>query len=100
MSDQVRASLEELHALVKLIKTSVDNIEKTFIAGKQPFPSLDGPSNPQSEAIRMSAEVQQASNILIAASAQLVATVRPPSATAMLTGVQVQTLLHFVRTRC
>lgn len=93
MSDQVHASLEELRTLVKLIKTSVDTIEKTFLTNNQPFPSLDGPSNPQSEAIRMSPGVQQAGNVLIAASSQLIANVRPPSTTAFLTSIQVRILL-------
>ncbi|KAI0826305.1 O-methyltransferase [Irpex lacteus] len=88
MSDQVRASLEELHTLAKLIKTSVDSIEKIFVAKGQQFPSLDGPLDPQSEAVRMSAEVQQAGNILVAAASQLIATVRPPPVTALVSGFQ------------
>ncbi len=96
MSDQVRASLEELHTLAKLIKTSVDSIEKIFVAKGQQFPSLDGPLDPQSEAVRMSAEVQQAGNILVAAASQLIATVRPPPVTALVSGFQVLSSLLYV----
>lgn len=90
MSDPVDTSLEELHALVNLIKTSVDQIEKTYKSNKQPFPSLNGPFNPPSEGLRMSPEVQQAGDILVAAASQLIATVRPPFTTTIVYGLSVR----------
>jgi hypothetical protein len=89
MSDSIHASLKELHALADLIKTSVAAIEKTCLASQQAFPSPDLPFNPQVEGIRMSPEVQQAGDILVAAASQLVAAVRPPPMTIMMYSLQV-----------
>ncbi|KAI0695021.1 O-methyltransferase [Cytidiella melzeri] len=88
MSDAIHASLEELHALVKLIKTSADSIEKACITANQPFPALHKPFNPQSEGIRMSPEVQEAGDIIVAAAAQLTAFVRAPPVSAVATALQ------------
>jgi hypothetical protein len=89
MSDSIQASLKELHALADLIKTSIATIEKACLASQQPFPSPDLPFNPQTEGIRMSPEVQQAGDILVAAASQLIAAVRPPPMTVMVYSLQV-----------
>lgn len=93
MSTLIPNSLRELRALVDLISTSVDNIEHACIASGQPFPSLSEPFTRESEAIRLSPAVQQAGDILVAAAAQLTAVVRSPTATAMIYGMQVWTVI-------
>ena len=93
MTDSGHASLKDLHALLDLVKSSVASIEKSFVASKQPFPSLNGPFNPASEAVRMSPDVQEATGLLVAAASQLIATVRPPHATILAYTLQVRVFL-------
>ncbi|KAI0341312.1 O-methyltransferase [Trametopsis cervina] len=88
MSDPVRASLQELRALADLVKNSADAIEKACIDKELPFPSLDEPFTPQSEGARMLPEVQQAAGILVSAAAQLIAVVRPPPLSGVISSLQ------------
>lgn len=74
-----QTALQDLVALANLITASVDAIVKA--CGDKPFPSLDDPFTPESEAARMSPEVQKRSTVLLAAATQLVAAVRSPFTT-------------------
>lgn len=89
MSSNIQASLEPLRSLLGLIKSSVENIEKACIANDQPFPALDTPFSMESEAVRMTPEVQLASGIVVAAASQLIATVQHPIASMIYHSFQV-----------
>lgn len=89
MSNAIQASFQNIHALLDLIKASVEDIEQVYTTSGQPFPSLDEPFTLESEAIRMSPHVQKASSAIVAAAAQLIACVRPPPFSAMISALQV-----------
>jgi hypothetical protein len=77
------STLQELKALSRLISQSIDAIEGTLQSRGQKFPSLSEPFSTESEASRMAADVLDECSVITAAAAQLVAAVRPPTATAM-----------------
>lgn len=89
MSSTVQDSFHDIRALLDLIKTSIDDAERACITSGQLFPSLDTLYSSKSEAARSHPAVEQASNILIAAAYQLIATVRPPPVTLTLHSTQV-----------
>ena len=83
------ATVQELRSLVALISQSLDTIESTTIAHSATFPSLREPFTQESEAVRSLPEVAGACNVLISAAAQLIASVRSPGMSAIMTGLQV-----------
>lgn len=89
MANTIQTSLQDLYVLLDLIKTSIGDIEQVYNTSGQPFPSLDEPFTPQSEALRMSPPVQKASSTIVAAAAQLIACVRPPPASVLYNALQV-----------
>ena len=72
-------SLSELRALGNLINTSIDQIEQACQSQGKDLPSLNEPSSAESEAILLLPDVMKASNVIVAAAAQLTAAVRPPT---------------------
>ncbi|KAF7296946.1 Methyltransf-2 domain-containing protein [Mycena indigotica] len=80
-------AVSTLRALLNLMTEAVDTIEGAYAAAKAPLPVLDDPYDPQtpSEALRADPVVASATTILIAAAAQITATVRNPVHTAVLT---------------
>ena len=83
-------AIQELRSLVDLITQSLDAIEHTTAARGAAFPSLHEPFTRESDAIRSVPEGAAASNLLVSAAAQLIASVRHPGATAITTAVQVR----------
>ncbi|KIY46447.1 S-adenosyl-L-methionine-dependent methyltransferase [Fistulina hepatica ATCC 64428] len=71
---------ENLKALARLILESVDTIDKSCTESGLLFPRLDQPFSPSSEAARNLPGVSDASNIVVAAAAQLIAETRNPVA--------------------
>lgn len=80
---------DELLALAELIKSSVDNIVKVFREKQQPYPSLDQPFAPETEALRMSADVQKDTSVLVGAASQLIAATRPTFLSLLYSSLQV-----------
>lgn len=72
-------SLSELRALGNLINSSIDQIEQACQSQGKDLPSLHEPSSTESEAILLLPDVMKASNVIVAAAAQLTAAVRPPT---------------------
>lgn len=89
MSDPVQLSLKELRALQGLINSSIDRIADACVSNKQSLPSSDEPSSTESEAVLLLPDVQQASELIMAATSQLLATVRPPASTIVNQALQV-----------
>ncbi|KAF8891394.1 S-adenosyl-L-methionine-dependent methyltransferase [Infundibulicybe gibba] len=77
-----------LSSLANLISASIAAIERNCVARKVKLPSLDEPFTPQSEAPLLDPEVQNAAAIVIAAAAQLTATLRLAPVTLITTAVQ------------
>ena len=82
-------TIQELRSLVGLISQSLDTIEHSTTAHSTTFPSLREPFTQESEAIRSLPEVAGACNVLISAAGQLIASVRSPGMSALVTGLQV-----------
>jgi hypothetical protein len=66
--------------LSQIISDSVASLEKVCKKNNTPFPSLDDPFSPTSEAFRSDPEAAEAANKIAAAALQLAATVLPPPA--------------------
>lgn len=66
--------------LSNMIAGSAATLDKVCSESNLPFPNLDDPFVPSSEAFRSNAEAAEAANIIAAAASQLVAMVLPPSA--------------------
>ena len=81
--------LTELRSLSTLIQVAIDKLEGVLAATKQSFPSQDTPFDSESEAVRRLPEVEAATNDIVAAAAQLIATARPPVLSVALVGGQV-----------
>lgn len=71
------AAISPISALSAIISSAVANIDAAYAAQGVTFPSLDEPFRPSP----MDGKVQDATNLIIAAAAQLIATVRPPPLT-------------------
>ena len=92
MSSSFR-SLRELRALGNLINSSIDQIEQACQSQGKDLPSLHEPSSAESEAILLLPDVMKASNVIVAAAAQLTAAVRPPTISLFAHAHLVRTLL-------
>ncbi|KAA1470311.1 S-adenosyl-L-methionine-dependent methyltransferase [Dentipellis sp. KUC8613] len=77
-----------LKQLANLISHSVDQIDAACAARGTPFPSLDAPFAPETEAARNHPDVLQAVGVLVAAATQLVATAKAPQANLMTMATQ------------
>ena len=66
--------------LSSLISASIVALNQTCADNGTPFPSLDDPFVPNSEAFRASPQAAEAANIIAAAASQLIAMVLPPPA--------------------
>ncbi len=88
--------LSTLVALSNLIASSITELEKTCAESKLPFPNLDEPFTPQSEAFKENPVAAEAANIIAAAANQLLNTVlRPPVALgSIVSGVRSRELPH------
>ena len=86
-------SLGELRALGNLINSSIDQIEQACQSQGKDLPSLNEPSSAESEAILLLPDVMKASNVIVAAAAQLTAAVRPPTISLFAHAHLVRTLL-------
>lgn len=74
-------TIQELKALSDIIKTSIDQIERTTKANGLVFPSPHTAFSPETEAARLLPDVVDAVSLVTAAAAQLTAYVRPPPMT-------------------
>ncbi|KAJ3553485.1 hypothetical protein NM688_g3587 [Phlebia brevispora] len=81
-------AFQELRALVALISDSLDSMEHTVCSRGQTFPSMHKPYSPESEAARSVPEGLKASSVIVAAASQLIAAVRPPAISALVTALQ------------
>ena len=88
--NSVQDGSAELLALAELIKSSVDNIVKVFKENNQPYPSLDQPFSPQTEALRSSHELEKDTNVLIGAASHLIAAARPSFVSLLWSSMQVR----------
>lgn len=70
--------LSTLVTLSNLIASSIAELEKACAESKLPFPNLDEPFTPQSEAFRKHPAASEAANVIAAAANQLLSTVLPP----------------------
>ena len=84
-------AIQELRALVGLITNSLDSIESTVSARKESWPSPSEPFTRESEAVRNLPEEAAASDVLISAAEQLIASVRSPAYGVLTTAMQVRT---------
>ena len=80
-----KSTASELRALADLINNAVTQIENACESRSQTYPLADEPFTPQSEAARMSPDVLEAGNIIVAAASQLVSAVRIPALTLSVT---------------
>lgn len=87
-----RSAASELRALADLINDAVKQIESACASRSQSYPLADEPFSPQSEAARMSPDVLEAGNIIVAAASQLVSAVRVPALTLSITSTYVSTI--------
>jgi hypothetical protein len=69
--------MSPISALSAIISSAVANIDAIYAAEGATFPSLDDPFRPSP----LDGKVQEATDLIIAAAAQLIATVRPPPVT-------------------
>lgn len=78
-----RSSPSLLRQLADIISASVDKIDASFAKNNLSYPSLDAPFNPasSSEAASMAPDIVQAGMLIVAACAQLGATVKIPALT-------------------
>lgn len=65
-----------LSALGALITSGIATIETAYAKNGDPFPSLDKPG---SQAERLDAQIEESTAFVIAAAAQLIATLRSPA---------------------
>lgn len=85
-----KSAASELRALADLINTAVKQVESACASRSQTYPLADEPFSPQSEAARMSPDVLQAGDIIVAAASQLISTVRVPAMTLSVTSIYVR----------
>ena len=78
--DPAMTSPSSIKELSQIISDSVASLEKVCEKNDTPFPSLDDPFSPPSEAFRLDPEAAEAANKIAAAALQLAATVLPPPA--------------------
>lgn len=64
--------------LSNIISGAVSSLSKACADGGTPFPELDTPFSPHSEAFRANTEAAEAASIIAAAATQLAAMVLPP----------------------
>ncbi len=84
-SSTPKSAASELRALADLINDAVKQIEVACASRSQTYPLADEPFTPESEAARMSPDVLEASDIIVAATSQLASAVRIPALTLSLT---------------
>ncbi len=77
------SALAELRALSNLINPSID------ASRGEKFPSPYEPVSKETEAPRMAPDVRSAYSNVVAAAAQLIASIRPPASTIVITAIQV-----------
>ncbi|KAJ3559927.1 hypothetical protein NM688_g39 [Phlebia brevispora] len=77
----------ELRALADLINGAVAQIEAACSSRSQTFPPADEQFTLESEAARMSPDILMQSNVIVAASQQLISAVRLPALTLMITAL-------------
>ncbi|KAF7792891.1 hypothetical protein EIP86_003992 [Pleurotus ostreatoroseus] len=70
------SAAKELRALADLINGAVEKIERACASRSQTYPLADDPFTPQSEAVRMTPDVLEPGNIIVAAAAQLISAVQ------------------------
>lgn len=70
--------LSTLVALSNLIASSITELEKACAESNLPFPNLNEPFTPQSEAFRKHPAALEAANVIATAANQLLSTVLPP----------------------
>lgn len=89
----------DLRLLSTLISSSIETIESRMSAQGHSFPSLDVPFDPSSKAelTLLEADVQHATEIIIAAASQLIRMVRHPTTTVVNDTVSVSTRLPVLR---
>lgn len=80
--------------LSNIIAGAVNSLNKACTDNGTPFPGLDVPFSPSSEAFRSNPEAAEAANIIAAAATQLAAMVLPPPGAmfAMMSGVSLHLL--------
>lgn len=76
-------------SLAELITFYVDKIDRSCVAHNVQMPSLDSPITPESEQPWTHPDILEAAEYVVAAAAQLIAIVRPSSATLLTTAAQV-----------
>lgn len=69
--------LQELRALANLINAGVDQLEQVCITQGKDIPPLNEPTTPQAESILFAPEALKAGSLIVAATTQLAAAVRP-----------------------
>jgi hypothetical protein len=80
--------------LSDLISAATVTLNQACIDNDTPFPSLDDPFVPTSEAFRSSPQAAEAANIIAAAASQLIAMVLPPPAALYITACGVRLCNH------
>ncbi|THG93493.1 hypothetical protein EW026_g7759 [Hermanssonia centrifuga] len=81
-------AVKDLRALSNLINISVDQIENEMLSRGQTYPLLSEPYSPETEKPRMAPDILAAGSIIIAAAAQLIASVRIPVTSVLVTAIQ------------
>lgn len=69
--------LQELRALAKLINDGADQLEQVCLAQGKDIPPLNEPTTLEAESILLSPDAAKATSLIVAATAQLSALVRP-----------------------
>ncbi|PSS29885.1 hypothetical protein PHLCEN_2v2616 [Hermanssonia centrifuga] len=82
-------AVKDLRALSRLINTSIDQIENGMLSRGQTYPLLSEPYSTEAEKPRMAPDILAAGSIIIAAAAQLIASVRIPVTSILVTAIQV-----------
>ncbi len=91
MSDNnAQDTVKELRALSQLINASIDEIEHAMVSRGQSFPLLNESYSLESEIPRMEPDMVAAGAVITSAAAQLIAAVRIPAVSALVTALQVR----------
>ncbi|THG99674.1 hypothetical protein EW026_g2708 [Hermanssonia centrifuga] len=89
MSDNnAQDTVKELRALSQLINASIDEIEHAMVSRGQSFPLLNESYSLESEIPRMEPDMVAAGTVITSAAAQLIAAVRIPAVSALVTALQ------------
>lgn len=88
-----KSAASELRALADLINASVKQVESACASRSQTYPLADEPFTPQTEAVRMSPDILQAGDIIVAAASQLISVVRIPALTLSVTSIYVSYII-------